>query len=355
MDRTKKFTQVCLERQLDAVLIHSKTNKQYLGALTGSGVKVLITKDKVYQIMDGRYINEAKIKTPTFNNIVYKQGSSYIDAVKEIVGTNAVIGIEGNHVSACEYHQMLQSNLNIELLSNDLEIIRRCKDENEIACIKEACKITDQVFEELLKLIKVGMSEIEIANHIEFLAKQNGATSMAFDTIVVSGTRGALPHGRPTSKRVEKNEMVTIDFGVVYHGYQSDMTRTICIGKPKDELKKIYDIVCHAQCAGIQYIKPGITGKEVDQYVRDIIEKAGYGKYFTHGLGHGIGLGGGELPLLNQYSETVLEEGMVMSCEPGIYIPNVGGVRIEDDVVIQNGKAVVLNQTTKKLIILKED
>lgn len=161
------------------------------------------------------------------------------------------------------------------------------------------------------------------------------------------------PHGRPTDKTFQEHEFITIDFGITYKGYQSDMTRTICIGEPDPKLKEIYDVVLKAQCAGVDFIRSGVSGKEVDSYVRGIIEEHGYGEYFTHGLGHGMGMGDGELPLLNQNSDTILEDGMIMSCEPGIYVPGLGGVRIEDDVVIINGKGVPLNKTTKELIIVE--
>lgn len=349
MKRIEKIRQLLEEKHVDALVIKSKANKIYLQALTGSGVKVLITKDRLIQIMDGRYVNEANMKTKQFESVVISQGEDYFDAVKKIVG-EGLVAFESSQLLASEYLKMNEKGLKIHLLDNELEVIRKNKDELELEYIRKACEVTDNIFAEVVQSIRVGMSENDISALIQYLAIQQGASGMAFDTIVASGERGCLPHGRPTDRKIMEHDFITIDFGIILDGYQSDMTRTICVGTPKPELKKIYDIVLEAQCAGVDYIKAGVTGKEVDQHVRKIIEDYGYGEYFTHGLGHGMGIGEGELPVLNQRSQTILEEGMVMSCEPGIYIPGLGGVRIEDDVCIVNGRGIALNKTTKQLI-----
>lgn len=351
--RIDNVRKILKEKQLDAILIKSKSNKRYIGALVGSGVKVLVTKDHLYQIMDGRYINEAKETTSGFELIVHKQGTSYLSEVKKLVKEDALIGIEANQVLVKEYLSMQEYGLKIALLENELEQARKIKDEQEIELVRQACEITDKIFMEAISTVKVGMKEQELSALLQYLAIKNGASAMAFDTIVASGTRGSMPHGRPTDKIFQEHEFITIDFGITYKGYQSDMTRTICIGEPDPKLKEIYDVVLKAQCAGVDFIRSGVSGKEVDSYVRGIIEEHGYGEYFTHGLGHGMGMGDGELPLLNQNSDTILEDGMIMSCEPGIYVPGLGGVRIEDDVVIINGKGVPLNKTTKELIIVE--
>lgn len=349
MKRIEKIRALLKEKQLDAVCIKSKANKIYLQALTGSGVKVLITQDRLIQIMDGRYVNEANLKTKQYETCLLEQGEQYYDVVKKLVG-QGVVAFESSQLLAQEYFEMVEKGLNIQLLNNEIEVIRKNKDADEIECIRKACEVTDKIFETVVKSIKVGMSENEISALIQYHAIQQGASAMAFDTIVASGERGCLPHGRPTDRKIMEHDFITIDFGIILNGYQSDMTRTICMGTPQPELKKIYDIVLEAQCAGVNFIKAGVTGKEVDQHVRQIIESYGYGDYFTHGLGHGMGIGDGDLPILNQRSQTILEEGMVMSCEPGIYLPGLGGVRIEDDVCIQQGVGVALNKTTKELI-----
>lgn len=351
--RINKVRELLSKKNLDAILITSKANKQYIGALTGSGVKVLLTANANYQIMDGRYINEAEKMSNHFQNIVYDQGSNYMNEVLNICGSNCKLGIEGSKVTATEYLQLKKQGFYVELLANELEYIRRLKDKNEIALIKEACQITDDIFELALSKIHVGMTESELAAIITYFALSKGASAMAFDMIIASGIRSALPHGRPTSKTFQNHEFITIDFGIIYNGYQSDMTRTICLGEPTDQMREIYNVVKDAQQAGIAFIKNGVRGKDVDKYVRDIISQAGYGDYFTHGLGHGIGIGGGEYPLLNKQSDMILENGMIMSCEPGIYLPNLGGVRIEDDVLISNDQGIELNKTSKELIIIE--
>lgn len=353
-NKIEKFCDVLVKKNLDAILIKSKSNKRYIGALSGSGVIVLITKENVYQIMDGRYINEASRLKDNFENIVYEQGESYIDILKRLLTIESKVGVEAKSILFKEYINLEKLGLKVVLLENEFETIRSFKEDDEINFIKKACSITDTVFESVIKEIKVGMSELELSALIQYFSLKNGAEGMAFDTIIASGKRGSMPHGRPSQKTFEYGEFITIDFGVIYKGYQSDMTRTVCMGRATDEMRNMYNVVLKAQEYGIKYIKKGIKCKDVDKYVRDIIEYYGYGKYFTHGLGHGIGIGDGELPILNKYSNTILEEGMVMSCEPGIYIEGIGGVRIEDDVLIKNGVGVSLNKTSKKLIILGE-
>lgn len=176
---------------------------------------------------------------------------------------------------------------------------------------------------------------------------------MAFDPIVASGPRSALPHGRPTQRAFQSGDFITIDFGIVLDDYQSDMTRTVALGEPNQELREIYQVVKEAQQAAADFVKIGVTGQEVDAVARKVITEAGYGEFFSHGLGHGIGMGG-DGPILNPKSETLLKENMVMSVEPGIYLPGVGGVRIEDDVMIENKIGVPLNQTTKELLVVGE-
>ncbi|MDU4912290.1 aminopeptidase P family protein [Clostridium baratii] len=353
INRINNFRNILKEKDIDAILVSGKPNKKYLGALTGSGVRVLITKDNIYQIMDGRYINEANENTKGFENIVYVQGDNYLNTINKILDKNRILGIESNQILAKDYLNMKKYDFNIKLLNDELEYARRCKDSTEIELIKRACDLTDTIFKEAISNIRVGMKEYELAGLLQYLAISKGASSMAFDTIVASGKRGCMPHGRPTNKEFSPHEFITIDFGITLDGYQSDMTRTICIDEPDRNLLEIYNIVKYVQQSGVDFIKAGITASSVDKHVRDIVESYGYKKYFTHGLGHGIGLGGGEIPILNEKSDIILEEGMVMSCEPGIYIEGVGGVRIEDDVLIKDGIGNQLNKTTKDLIILE--
>lgn len=338
----------------EGVLIKTKHNKQYLGGLGGSGVYLLITPTQSFQILDGRYIQEANQLTTQYENIVVPQGSylpRIIELLKELQIKN--LAIESAGFSIQDYLFLTEQGLTIQLWTDELTTIRGIKTEAEIEKIRAACALTDEVFAEILPAIKVGMQENELGALIQYLSLKKGATGMAFDLIIASGPRSAMPHGRPTTRKFEQGDLITIDFGVVLDGYQSDMTRTVALGEPSAELRKVYDIVLAAQLAGIDAIKAGATALDVDQAARSIIEAADYGPYFSHGLGHGIGMGG-DMPILNARSTTVLADHMVMSCEPGIYIADVGGVRIEDDVVIIDGIGVPLNQTTKELLIVGE-
>lgn len=354
-NRVEKIRDLIKERDVDALIIKGKNNKRYIGALTGSGVYVLITKEKKYQILDGRYIDEADKKTSGFIKRVVPQGS-YITNIIELLEELNIknIAIESQAMSIQEYISLEKAGFDISLITNELGKVRAVKSKEEIELIKKACEITDEVFNQVISEIKEGMTELEVSALLQYYALKKGASGMAFEPIIASGARGAMPHGRPTNKKLKKNEAITIDFGVVYQGYQSDMTRTISIGEPPKIIKEIYDIVLKAQLSAIESIKEGVKASNVDKVARKIIQDHGFGEYFNHGLGHGMGLGDGEVPTLNQRSEDILTEGMVMSCEPGIYIPDVGGVRIEDDIVIIDGKGVSLNKTSKDFIILGE-
>ena len=352
-NKLDKVRKVIEEKNIEALIIKSKNNKRYIGALTGSGVYILLTKYKSYQILDGRYIDEANKNTTGFENKVVNQGS-YILTIIELLKELSIqkIGIEIQAMSIKEYIDLSNHDFDIELITNELSKVRSVKSKEEIEIIKKACEITDEVFKEVISEIKEGMTELEVSALLHYWVLKKGASGMAFEPIVVSGERGAMPHGRPTTKKLKRNEAITIDFGVIYKGYQSDMTRTISIGEPPKLIKDIYKAVLKAQMLAIEGIKAGVSARSIDKIARDSITKSGFGEYFTHGLGHGMGLGDGELPTLNSKSEDILEEGMVMSCEPGIYIPDIGGVRIEDDIVIINGKGVSLNKTSKEWIIL---
>ena len=354
-NRVKKIIDLIEERGVDTLLIKGKNNKRYIGALTGSGVYVLITKEQKYQILDGRYTDEADKKTSGFIKRVVSQGS-YIENIIELLEEMNIknIAIESQTMSIQEYILLDKAGFNINLITNELGKVRAVKSKEEIELIKKACEITDEVFSEVISEIKEGMTELEVSALLQYHALKKGASGMSFEPIVVSGERGAMPHGRPTTKKLKKNEAITIDFGVVYQGYQSDMTRTISIGKPPKIIQEIYDVVLKAQLSAIESIKEGMKASDIDKIARQIIENHGFGDYFNHGLGHGIGLGDGEVPTLNPRSDDILTEGMVMSCEPGIYIPDVGGVRIEDDIVIIDGKGISLNKTSKDFIILGE-
>ena len=344
---------------LDGILIKSKTSKKYLDTLTGSGVQILITRDNSYAILDGRYLSEAKERKDELiivENTPAKSNKSHFDVVSEIFKefNYSKLGIEASSYSISDYEKLKKYEFTVTLVNDEINKARIIKDDFEINILKEACKITDEVFANVLKHIKVGISENEINALIHYYALKAGASKLSFEPVVTSGPRTALPHGRPTDRKVKANEPIMIDFGIEYKNYQSDMTRMVFLGEPCEELNNIYNIVKKAQQVGVDAIKSGILASEVDFIVRDIIENAGYGENYNHGLGHGIGIGDGcEYPFLNQSSQTILKDNMIMSCEPGIYVEGLGGVRIEDDVLISGGRGIPLNQTTKDMIILE--
>lgn len=358
--RIKKIQDFLLESNIDALLIKSKTVKRWMDTMTGSGCQVLITKNHGYLIVDGRYITEAKEKEHDLDIILHNPhltGRNYLATVEDILKKENCqsIGVEAYQVLVKEYFEIEKLGVKVHLLDQEIAHLRIIKDDEEIEAMKESIAITDKIYQDVIKHIHVGMTEYEISALVHYYSIKAGAQKMSFDTIIATGERTALPHGRPTNRKVKAHEPIMIDFGIQYNNYQSDMTRICFIGEPDPKIKEIYDVVLKAQLAGLNAIKAGAIASDVDKAARDVIEKAGYGEYFNHGLGHGLGIGeDGEGPTLNSKSKTILKEKMMMSCEPGVYVPGVGGIRIEDDVVILNGIGVPLNQTTKDYIILEE-
>jgi Xaa-Pro aminopeptidase len=341
------------KRNLEAVLVHSNVNKKYLGALSGSGVYLLVAQDKAWQILDGRYEAEALEITQGFTTLVVPKGGYMAGLVSLLREQNiSRLAVESSALTLGEYDNLKTQALSLALWENELAEIRSIKLPCELAKIRAACALTDEVLTEILPQIHAGMKEYELSALITYLCLKKGASSMAFDSIVTSGRRTAFPHGRPTAKTMEHGEFVMIDFGVTLEDYKSDMTRTIALGESTAEMKKIYQTVLAAHLTGIAAIKVGRTGREVDAAARQVIEAAGYGEYFSHGLGHGIGRGG-DFPILNPKGEMPLANNMVMSCEPGIYVPNLGGVRIEDDVALLDNVGQPLNRSSKELLILE--
>jgi Xaa-Pro aminopeptidase len=231
--------------------------------------------------------------------------------------------------------------------------LRSIKDANELEKIRQAIKLADDAFAHMLHFVEAGQTEEEISLELEFTMRREGASGGSFDFIVASGLRSSMPHGVASSKKVEVGDLLTMDYGAIFQGYCSDITRTLCFGEPTEKQQEIYEIVLRAQKAGIAALKPGIPGKEVDAVARQVITDAGYGDCFGHGLGHSVGLAIHEGPNLNLREERILQPGMVITIEPGIYIPDWGGVRIEDMAVITENGCEVLTQAPKEFIIIE--
>lgn len=350
----KNVREFLAERGLDALLIKSKVMKRWLGTLTGSGCKVLVTRDAGFLVLDGRYVVEAREREHDLTLVEHAQGESYLGPLGRILAEQGVrtLGVESSEVLVPEFSKLEGLGVGLELLGDECALMRIRKDDAEIAAVKRAVDAADDIYGRVVAELHVGMTEYEVSALLQYHAIAMGADGMSFDTIVATGPRSAMPHGRPTDRRIEAHEPVLIDFGVQLAGYQSDMTRVCFLGEPTSEMRRVYETVLAANLAGIEAIRPGALARDVDAAARRVIEEAGYGAYFTHGLGHGIGMGG-DLPLLNQSGRIVLEDRMIMSCEPGVYLPGVGGVRIEDDVLLMDGVARPLNATPKAMRVLE--
>ncbi len=351
MDRISKVRELLTEKNLDAVLVMSPHNRRYLSQFTGSAGAVIITKDKALLTSDFRYNAQAQEQATDFEFVLQKGG--HLPFVIELLGKNNVkrLGFEG-HLTTYNIFAELDKSFELTPLSGEIEKIRMVKSEDEVALIQKACDIADATYEHILTFVKAGMTEMDVKNELERKMRELGASGASFDIIVASGARGALPHGVASEKVIEDGEMVTLDFGALYKGYISDITRTFAVGEPSDEMKKVYDIVLESELAALEQIKPGMTGAEADSIARDIIKSNGYGDNFGHSLGHGIGLEVHEGPGIAQTVETVLEVGMCVTIEPGIYIDGVGGVRIEDDCIVTKDGLKRLTNSSKELFVL---
>lgn len=353
MNKLERLRESFHDKGIDALFVTNVHNVRYITDFTGDDSAALITENEALFITDSRYTEQAKMECPGYTIVERKE--TIIQEVARLCEQHGVknLGFEKHHVTYAQFQQ-LEENVKSELVpvADLIETLRLVKTPEEIALIKVAADIADAAFHHILQFIKPGVTELDVANELEFFMRKAGAASSSFPTIVASGARSALPHGVATDKVIEKGDMVTLDYGAVYKGYVSDMTRTIAVGDPGEQMKEIYDVVLGAQLKGVGGIRAGITGKEADALCRDYIEEHGYGKYFGHSTGHGIGLEVHEGPALSHRSDLVLQPGMVVTCEPGIYLEGVGGVRIEDDLIITDDGNEVIIHSPKELIIL---
>lgn len=354
MSQLEQLRTALRAQQSDVFIITSHQNRRYLTGFTGSAGTVVITQTKALLLVDFRYTQQATNQSKEFDVREIDRSHLY-ETIQEILDTESIqtVGFEQQHVTY-EAYQLMSSKLTATLkpLSHIVENLRMIKTTEEIELIKKAAWVSDEAFKYILTFIKPGVSEIDIANELEFHMRKNGATGAAFDIIIASGHRSALPHGVASDKKIEKGDMLTLDFGAYYQGYRSDMTRTIAVGEPPEKLKEVYQIVYDSLQKALSNMKAGITGKEADSYSRDFITAKGYGKNYGHGSGHGIGLDIHENIFMSTVCEDILEENMVLTVEPGIYIPKIGGVRIEDDVIVTKNGVEVITNSPKELIIL---
>ncbi|WP_075982273.1 M24 family metallopeptidase [Bacillus massilinigeriensis] len=353
MNKLQKLRDRFESNGIDGILITSPYNRRYISNFTGTAGVVLISNDKALFITDFRYVEQATKQCEGFE--VVKQQVTMLEEIASQVKNLGIkrLGFEQDYVTFSEY-KSYEKEVKAEFVpvSELVEKLRLIKTDSEIKILKEAANIADAAFTHILNFIRPGVTELEVSNELEFFMREAGATSSSFDTIVASGYRSALPHGVASNKIIESGDFVTLDYGAYYQGYASDITRTVAVGEPNEKLKEIYQIVFEAQKRGVEGIKPGMSGRESDALTRDYISEKGYGEYFGHSTGHGIGLEIHEGPALAMRSDIILEPGMVVTCEPGIYIPDLGGVRIEDDLLITNNHNELLTHSAKELIIL---
>lgn len=351
----KKVSQLLNQHDLDALLVLSPANRYYLSGFTGSAGAVLLTSAKNYLIVDFRYTQQAEKQTQSFEVIEHPNNLEKL--LKDLFAKLSLtkIGFEAHQLN----YDYVKKSLHQDLATvkwvpttNIIESMRVYKEEQELEKIQAAVDLADAAFEHICGFIKPQMTEKEVSTELEIFMRQNGARGTSFETIIASGFRGAFPHGVASDKQIEAGELITIDMGAILNGYVSDLTRTICLGKANDEQKKIYQIVLEAQLRALDNIKSGVSEKDADNLAREVIDKAGYQEYFGHGLGHGVGIHVHEAPRLSPRSEGVLEDQMVFTVEPGIYIPSWGGVRIEDIATLKNGKIEIMTKASKELIEL---
>lgn len=351
MIKYEKLNQLLESKNLDALLIMSPYNRRYVTGFSGSSGAVVYTKDEKFLISDFRYKNQAPNESVDFEFVLQDKG--LLPFVVEFMKEKGLktVGFESEHVNYNIY-ESLKNEFNLVPLTGEVEKIRMVKTPDEIEKIKKACEIVDESYMHILKFVKSGMTELEVRNELEYKMAQLGSEKPSFDTIVASGYRGALPHGAASSKVIERGDMVTLDFGAYYEGYASDITRSFAVEDVSSEMEKVYNIVLESQLKALDEIKLGMTGEEADSIARDVIKSYGYGDNFGHSLGHGFGLEVHEGPGLAQSSDIVLTENMVITIEPGIYVDNVGGVRIEDDAIVTKDGLEKLTHSSKDFIIV---
>ncbi len=339
------------EQKLDTMLLQKEVNLHYFSGFRGDSAIVVVTKDRTLLITDSRFTEQAEKQAPLCEVIEHTDGlwKKTIEILKKLDAKR--VGIEGNVITFNEYRLLTKFLNGVELESVTPDDLREIKDAEELDHIRKACEIADRAFTDVLTFLRPGISEIAVAARLENCMRQLGSEEPAFTTIVVSGVRGSLPHGIATEKLILSGEFVTMDYGAVYAGYHSDMTRTVCIGKADEKQRRVYDAVLRAQQTALKEIRIGASGPAVDKAARESLELDGLAQYFGHGLGHSLGLEIHENPRLSPKSNCEhLMENMLVTDEPGVYIPDWGGLRIEDTVLVTKQGGVPLTTSDKQLI-----
>lgn len=353
--RLAKLRRRLAEENLEALLVASHPNRAYLSGYTGDSGTLVITAGASLLLTDSRYTEQAEAQASGFT--VVREGNDRLATLVETLQRlkPARTGFESRAVSfaaAQEWEGELAGVTALVPTAGLIEELRQVKDEGELALLRQAAALADAGFARLLGTVRAGLTEREVALELEFFLRRQGAEAAGFEFIVASGPRGSLPHGAASGKVIQDGELVTFDFGCFVGGYTSDLTRTVAVGSAPERLREVYEVVRRAQEAGVQAVRPGRTGAEVDGVARAIIAGAGYGEAFGHGLGHGVGREVHESPRLRLNGTEVLRPGMVVTVEPGVYLPGVGGVRIEDMVLVTETGGERLTHSRRDLVTL---
>jgi Xaa-Pro aminopeptidase len=352
-NRLKKLRAKFAGNEIDAMFVTQSENRRYLSGFDGSSGFLLISPQKAVLATDFRYTEQAVSEAPDFE--ILRIANNINDWFPGLIAEMSVsrVGFEASDVSFQFYRQLegalkkKKAPVNLVPLNGIVEAVRSVKQADEIRLIEKASSITDAAYESIAPQVKPGVTEKQIAWELEKSLRENGSQGLAFEIIVASGPRAALPHAKPTDRVIEPGDTVVIDMGARYAGYASDLTRTLCAGRPDATFKRVYGTVLRAQREAMAMIREGAMGQAADRIARKIISQAGYGEAFGHALGHGVGLAAHELPRLSPKSEDKLANRMVFTVEPGIYLSGWGGVRIEDTAVMENGKARPLTRSVK--------
>ena len=358
--RQRRLRESLPSNRLDGLLVTHLPNIRYLCGFTGSAGALLVSDAKSVLFTDGRYRTQARAEVQGGKVVIGKKGplaacAEWLRANKSRSRMRRRIGIESEHFTVAERSRLAAMVPRDSLLRPAPALIERSrtvKDAEEIEQIQSAVLLGADLFDVILKMTRPGVKESEVAAELEYAARKAGAEGMSFPTIIAGGTRSSLPHGRASEATIPSRGFVVCDFGVILAGYCSDMTRAMHVGRPTSEARRIYEAVRQAQQAAIEAVQPGVTAGEVDQAARKLLKKSNLDRYFTHSTGHGVGLEIHEPPRIATGQEEILHPGMVITIEPGVYIPGKFGVRIEDMVVVTERGCQVLTPTSKRMIVL---
>ena len=349
--RVERLRALLTEKVVDAVLVTKEENVHYFSGFRGDSTALLVTHERLLLVTDSRYTEQASAEASLYEIVEQRDGLYRKVAELAVEAGVVALGYEGAALVCDQYEKLKEMLGEISFdTSLALDALRQVKDTDEIALIRRACAIADEGFAHIIRYIQPGMTELEVAAELEHYMRTLGSERPAFQTIIASGVRGSLPHGVASDKVIARGELVTMDFGAVCAGYHSDITRTICVGRADARQREIYDAVLSAQMRALAALRPSVTGIEVDRVARDSLAEKNFEQYFGHGLGHSLGLEIHEEPRLSKAGKHIMQPNMLITDEPGVYIPGWGGIRIEDTVLITADGSEPLTRAPKEFI-----